>query len=247
MVFFPFLFGGIAFLVEAAAALIPAVYLMFYIYKKDTVEKEPRHLLWRLVILGVLAGLASIVLENIFSQILDASMISPDSPTYSMLMAFLVVAAVEEGTKYLFMYKRTWNDPNFNYQFDGIVYAVFTSLGFAGFENLLYVQQFGLSVAIPRALLSIPGHMSFAVVMGIYYGRARRAELYGNHDTARSFKWLAYVMAVLLHGFYDACLMIESTISSVLFVIFVIALYVWIFKRIGRESATDTPFEAGGF
>ena len=38
------------------------------------------------------------------------------------------------------------------------------------------VAQFGLSVAVPRALLSVAGHFFFAVYAGIYLGEAKRAE-----------------------------------------------------------------------
>ena len=120
------------------AAVLPAVFLLRYIYKHDTVEKEPPGLLLSLLLMGVLAALASIVLEVIGQKILDAN-ISQDDPYYNIILAFVVVAAVEEGTKFFFLKRRTWNNPNFNYRFDGIVYAVFVSLGFAAFENIKYV------------------------------------------------------------------------------------------------------------
>ena len=137
------------------AAVLPAVFLLRYIYKHDTVEKEPPGLLLSLLLMGVLAALASIVLEVIGQKILDAN-ISQDDPYYNIILAFVVVAAVEEGTKCFFLKRRTWNNPNFNYRFDGIVYAVFVSLGFAAFENIKYVFNFGLSVALPRAILAVP-------------------------------------------------------------------------------------------
>lgn len=48
--------------------------------------------------------------------------------------------------KLFFLYRRSWRDDNFNYKFDGVVYAVFVSLGFAAFENIMYVFSYGLSV-----------------------------------------------------------------------------------------------------
>ena len=43
-------------LVYGAAALLPSIYLMRYIYRKDTVEKEPPMLLMSLLIYGVMAA-----------------------------------------------------------------------------------------------------------------------------------------------------------------------------------------------
>lgn len=80
----------------------------------------------------------------------------------------------------MFLHARTWRNPNFNYRFDGIVYAVFVSLGFAAFENIQYVLHYGLSVALPRAIFAVPGHMSFAVFMGLFYGRAKLYEAWGD-------------------------------------------------------------------
>ena len=157
--------------VYIAAAVVPAFILLRYVYRHDTIEKEPPLLLMTLFCLGVVSALCATVLESIAQTVLDL-LIGPESPFYTVLMAFLVVAVMEEGTKLYFLKRRTWDHPAFNYRFDGIVYAVFVSLGFAAYENILYVFQYGLSVALPRALLAIPGHMSFAVFMGVFYGRA---------------------------------------------------------------------------
>ena len=147
------------------AAALPALVLMRYIYRKDTVEKEPAGLLVRCVVGGVFSALLAVVLEEIGESVLSR-LISPDSRLFILLLAFLVVAGAEECAKFLFLKRATWRNPNFNYRFDGVVYAVFVSLGFAAFENVGYVMGYGLSVAPLRAVLSIPAHMSFAVFMG---------------------------------------------------------------------------------
>lgn len=226
--------------VYVLAAILPAAFLMRYIYRQDSVEKEPPNLLGSLVLMGIFAALASILLEMLGEKILPL-LVSRSSPLYVIVLAFLVVAVVEEGTKFFFLYRRTWNDPNFNYRFDGIVYAVFTSLGFAAFENIKYVFHYGLSVAAPRALLAIPGHMGFAVFLGIFYGRAKLYHDRGNEGRKVLNLALGYFCAVFLHGFYDSCAMLSTTRSTVIFVAFVVIMYFIVFRLIRRESATDTP------
>ena len=44
------------------AAVLPAFFLMRYVYRQDRIEREPAHLLGNLVWRGVLAALTSIVL-----------------------------------------------------------------------------------------------------------------------------------------------------------------------------------------
>ncbi len=227
-------------LIHVAAAVLPAVLLLRYIHRHDTVEKEPRRLLVLLLLMGVLAALIAGVLESIGLIPLNMA-VSQDSPVYSVLLAFLVVAVAEEGAKYLLLKRVTWRSPEFNYRFDGIVYAVFVSLGFAAFENIQYVLNYGLSVALPRALLAIPGHMSFAVFMGLYYGRAKLFENAGDPEGCRRNLRIGVLMAVVLHGFYDACAMVGTSGSTLLFLVFVLIMFFIAFRTVKRESATDEP------
>ena len=222
------------------AALLPALFLMRYIYRKDTIEKEPPGLLTGLVFLGVAAALVAVVLETLGQGVLNA-FLSKEDPAYSIVFAFLVVAVVEEGAKFLFLRWRTWKDPNFNYRFDGIVYAVFLSLGFAAFENISYVMGYGLTAALYRALLAIPAHMGFAVYMGYFYSRAKLCQDVGNIGGRRRNLWAAFLIAVLLHGFYDACAMLGSVLSTLLFAAFVILMYILVIRLIKKESKTDEP------
>ena len=81
-------------IIYVLAAVLPAFFLMKYIYKQDTIEKEPPGLLWSLALKGVLAALASIILEMLGKSVLNW-LVDPDNPKYVVLLAFLVVAVVE--------------------------------------------------------------------------------------------------------------------------------------------------------
>lgn len=182
----------------------------------------------------------SIIIEQLGEGLLR-QLVDPGSPFYTVILAFFVVALTEEGIKLLLLKHRTWQDPNFNYRFDGIVYAVFLSLGFAAYENLQYVLHYGLSVAFPRALLAVPGHLSFAVFMGYFYGRAKSAQVHGWVSSQRFALWMAYLSAVVLHGVYDACAMRGTLPAALLFLLFILVLYILTFRLIHRESRLDTP------
>ncbi|MGN0801786.1 MAG: PrsW family intramembrane metalloprotease [Candidatus Faecivicinus sp.] len=222
------------------AAIVPAYLLMRYVNKQDHIEKEPPALLGSLVVCGVLAALVSILLETVGRSVLN-SLVSPDNPKYIVLFAFLVVGLVEEGTKFFFLYGRTWREPDFNYRYDAIIYAVFVSLGFAAFENIKYIFNYGLSVALPRAILAIPGHMGFAVFMGIFYGRAKLRSNRGDRTGCVLNLILGVLAATFLHGVYDTCCMSGTTQSTLVFVAFVLAMYLAVFLLIRHESRTDAP------
>lgn len=223
------------------SALLPALLLMFYVYRKDTVEKESGRLLLRLFLLGAAACIPASLLETLSMRILDRFM-EPGTTRYVVWEAFFIVAVAEEGCKSLALHWGSWRSPEFNYRFDGIVYAVFVGMGFAGFENLLYVLNYGPDVVIARGLLSIPGHMTFAVFMGLYYAQSKMAELYDDGYRRRRNFSMSLLFPIALHGFYDFCLMSQNETLAVVFIIFVIVLDIVSVALIRRYSHRDYPF-----
>ena len=155
-----------------AAAAIPAIALLVYVYRADTIENEPPQLLLKLVLLGVIATAAAKVVEYIGVVVLNA-LFRTESFLYLALLYFGVVGFAEEGAKYLLLKRATWESPEFNYRFDGIVYAVFVSMGFALWENIGYVLANGFGTALIRAMTAVPGHACFGVLMGCWYAHAR--------------------------------------------------------------------------
>lgn len=139
------------------AALLPPLFLMIKIYKLDKVEKEPGGLIVKLLIFGVLTTIPAAFLEG-FLISLVGGVISPKTTLFILVENFFCVGLVEEGVKYFALKKGSWNHPAFNYTFDGIVYAVAVSIGFAAAENVLYVMEYGMATAGVRAVTSIPGH-----------------------------------------------------------------------------------------
>ena len=161
-----------------AAAVIPAIVLLRFVYKEDRLDKESPGLLLSLVIFGILSTFAAIVTEQIGEAILGI-LLPQSSTAYNVLLYFVVVALSEEGFKYLLLKKRTWYSSEFNCQFDGVVYAVFVALGFALWENISYVLMYGLGTAAVRAVTAVPGHACFGVFMGAFYGLAKRYDNFG--------------------------------------------------------------------
>ena len=132
-----------------------------------------------------------------------------------------------------------WKHPAFDYRFDAVVYCVFSALGFAALENILYVAQFGLSVAVPRALLSVPGHFFFAVYMGIYLGEAKRAEREGEGFLRDRFLRESILVPVLLHGFWDFSLSVDSLWMTAAFYVFVLVFFLSANHRLRAASEDD--------
>ena len=224
-----------------AAAVIPAVLLLSYVYKLDRLEREPKPLLWSLVIKGILATFAAIVTESIGTVV--CGLLFPEgSVGYNLFMYFIVVAVSEEGFKYLFLKRQTWREPNFNCRFDGIVYAVFVSLGFALWENISYVLMYGLSAALMRAVTAIPGHACFGVFMGAWYGLAKVHDVHGNEKYSSLARHLALIVPILIHGTYDYIATLQTDSSTFLFFAFIGAMFLLAYRVISRNAKNDYYF-----
>lgn len=220
------------------AAVLPAVILLIYVYRRDKTDKEPGYLLKKLLISGLFAAAVASLLEMAVSFILGYFADSLSITAFAIMDA-LSVALIEEGAKFHYMKKHTWNDPNFNYTFDGVIYAVFVSLGFAAIENVLYVFMYGMSVAFTRAILSIPAHLAFSVYMGVFYAKAKVCDVYLHKSGITLNLFAGYVTAVLLHWIYDGMLMVGGDILFIAFIGFVILLDISVFLLIKNASAHD--------
>lgn len=221
-----------------AAAVIPAVFLMGRVARLDRLEKESPALLWRLVKAGVFAALLAMVEEWILGGILDLAA-EKETTAYRVILYFGVVACAEESSKYLLMKRNSWASPEFNCQYDGVVYAVFVSLGFALWENLSYVMSYGLQTALVRAVTAIPGHACFGVFMGVFYGIARKYANQGRAAQSRRCRILAFCVPAVLHGIYDYIATMESASGTWYFIGFVAALFLISYVLVGRMAKRD--------
>ena len=199
-------------------AVLPSILLMLFVYLKDKNEKEPLGLLASLFFLGVASVIPAAISE--------ALLIGDDSP-YDLPSLFIqcvfVIGLSEELCKFIFLFIRTWKSKHFNYTYDGIVYAVFVSLGFATLENIMYVFSKGFGVGILRALTSIPGHTFFAVLMGFFYSQAKLAASKKKYIGMTVNIILSLIIPILIHGVYDTIAMTGSLWALLIFFLFCFA------------------------
>ncbi|HPB14040.1 MAG TPA: PrsW family glutamic-type intramembrane protease [Bacteroidales bacterium] len=208
-------------------SLAPIFIIAFYIYSRDIYEKEPLSYLLKALSIGAIIVLPVVFIEKQLSAPADKL----EGISNAAWIAFIVAGLTEEGMKYLAFLLFFWKSSNFNERFDGIVYAVYISLGFAGIENILYVFSGGYSVGIVRALTAVPAHALFGVVMGYYFGLAKF------HQKFRGvYLMLAFFLPFVFHGLYDFLLMANSPFFLSIFI--PLFIYFWIigFRKISIAS-----------
>ena len=221
------------------AAVLPAVILMIRLYRSDRLEKESPAILKRCVWKGICATILAMAAEGI-GQVLLGAFFDEGSLLYSVLLYFGLVAFAEEGAKLFMLRRATWNDPEFNCTYDGVIYSAFVAAGFALWENISYVLHYGLGTAFIRAVTAVPGHISFGVFMGLFYSRARLADRCGCSEKARRMERLALVIPALLHGLYDYVASTETAAADVFFLVFVAVLFLFTVSVARNAAEKDT-------
>lgn len=222
-----------------AATVLPGLAFMYYIYSLDKIEKEPTDLLVKLVSLGAVACVPCVIIELVAEHFVLKEIFYPDTLEYIFVEAFFGVALVEEFCKFYVLKKFTWTNPHFNYHFDAILYAVCVSMGFAIFENIFYVLDGGMEVALSRAITSIPGHGVFGIFMGIYYGNAKEYL----HRMQRQLKdkslRIAVIVPTIMHGFYDFFILTDDEDMMAIWLGFIVVLYFFAYLKVKEMSQGD--------
>jgi RsiW-degrading membrane proteinase PrsW (M82 family)/ribosomal protein S18 acetylase RimI-like enzyme len=182
-------------------ALAPGVAICLYIFHRDAYNREPKLNL----LLSFLLGAAIVVPAAFMEQALWKN--SDDTGIARIFIkAFFIVALTEELAKFAVFRLYAYSRKSYDEPLDGIVYCVVVSMGFATIENLMYVLKYGWQTGVVRAILSVPAHATFGVLMGYHAGKAKF-----DPPNEKRFLLTGLLWAVLFHGAYDFCLFLQGT------------------------------------
>lgn len=220
-----------------ALAIAPGGAISLIVWLRDKYEREPLNLIAVSFILGALAIFPAIALEllgeSMFGEMNSSDVVS------SGFHAFFVVGLSEELCKFAVLLWYAYRKSDFNEPFDGIVYAVMVSMGFATLENIMYVLDGGISTALLRMFLSVPAHASFAIIMGYFVGMAK---FRGGEALALMVTGL--LAASVLHGFFDFFLFLDNTPLLALGALFSLVIGLYLSNRAMRHHNEISPFRA---
>lgn len=213
------------------AAVAPAIVLAIVMIRKD---RRPEPIGWLLAAtgLGVLAGPAVLILGYLLLP-----EIPMDSLSGAFLSSFINAAIPEETMKFLALWLLAKMCKHFDEMFDGIVYAVCIGMGFAGLENILYLfgAEDWMSVGVARALMSVPMHYFFAIIMGTFFSLG-----WFDKKNRRVYMTAALLLPIIVHGIYDTlCFSIglDESISTLILTLFLLG-FVYIRRYV--KSLTDS-------
>jgi RsiW-degrading membrane proteinase PrsW (M82 family) len=228
-------------------AIIPTILIATLIYRKDIVEKESNNLLVKMFAGGILSAFLVIVVSSI--AILYIPFLGQEITNLGFIemfvSVFIGIALIEEVCKWVIFDFIGWNNKEFNYVFDAIVYMTFIGLGFATIENIAYVADTGIRTAILRAVCSVPAHVFFAIHMGYYLGLAKQAKLNKRYDLEKKNKWLSLFIPTLYHTIFDFCLFSGSVSLAIFYFVFVLFLYISSIKKVNQLSKIKLRLKDG--
>jgi RsiW-degrading membrane proteinase PrsW (M82 family) len=213
------------------AAIAPGLSLLAYFYLKDRYETEPIHLVIRMFLFGVILVFPSLVLQHAFIQEIGEG---------TFTSAFFLSGGLEEFLKWFVMYHIIYRHTSFDEPYDGIVYAVAVSLGYATLENVFYafLNVSTFSALMVRALLPVSGHALFGVMMGYYLGKAKFIPQH-----AYKYMWASLLLPIFWHGLFDYMILVAKTYW--IWVMIPFMTYLWIRTLLKVEKANSrSPLRA---
>lgn len=225
-------------------AVLPVVLLLIYIYKKDT-HKEPGNVLAKIFFFGALTVIPAGILEIILNPFFPTDYY--ESLGKLFVSVLIGVALIEELVKWLVIKLIIYKNEHFDETFDGIVYAVFSSLGFACIENILYVFTMGPGTAVLRAVTAVPLHACTGIVMGYFIGKAKLCAK-NNKSQETTNIILSLLIPTVIHAIYDFLVFTKRMDFIIIWIGFVIAIYIICFILVKSStklniSTSDTPVE----
>ncbi len=220
-----------ALIVILVLGLAPGLFWLWYFYRRDAWEREPRSLMAKTFLYGAVVTVVAVVIEApfLFSELLLSVMIAP---------------VVEELCKFAVVRFRVYTRAEFNEPVDGIIYAAAAALGFATVENIFYLggSFFTIGVLaftvtfIVRALISVPSHAIFSSMWGYALGLAKCTPKAQTGHIVLS----GVLLAMLLHAIFNF-LALTGVLFALGMLVFVPVGWVLVNNRV-RRALNISPF-----
>ena len=206
-------------------AFLPSI-IWLGLFLREDVHPEPRRLIVRVFVAGMLITIPTIALEAVLNCAIlgcpaqmaeNSTMFSFSSPLLMLpeavrrvLYIFFGIALVEEVFKYVAVRYSIMRSPHFDEPVDALLYLIVAALGFAAVENAFTVSNAGIQAAglfRPGGVMVILGARSLSATLlhtltsGILgYGLARS---FFSRLHRRTFLFVGIVVATMVHGTYN--------------------------------------------
>ncbi len=223
--------------------ILPSYILGKYIYKKDP-EKKDKKVLRKIIGISIIFTIVAAIFEWI------AKVLLPNNHSFIgyIIECMIGVALIEEVCKFLPAYWIGIKNKEINNKYDFIIYAAFSAIGFATFENIIYVfTSSGINTAIYRMIFSVPAHIVYGILMGYFLGIAQQEKQNKNQKQYHINMIYSLLIPTIFHGIYDFGIVYGVTASNALILItpyiVVITLFLYAISKL-KKVASNKEDEA---
>lgn len=155
-------------------SLIPAAIWIFFFYRLDRLEAEPKHMVLGIFLAGTLitAALHDPILDGLF----NLTSWQYNSWWGHLLSGILLVGFVEQFIIFATVRYLVFRHPEFDERVDGVIYCVAAGLGVATVLNFQYVLRsdgVDLDIGSIRMVINAMAYASFAGILGYFMGQVR--------------------------------------------------------------------------
>ena len=220
----------------ALIAFIPGFLWVWYFYKKDIHEPEPKFNILKVFLFGALTVFPAAAMERIIIMTYPNQQM-PTDYLGILIFSIFVIGVVEEFWKYAAVRYSVYNTREFDeHPMDGLIYGVTAGLGFAALENFFYTMSYGYGTGLVRAVVTFLAHASFSGIIGYNMGLAKMFP-----EKERYFLFRGIALASLLHGIYDFLFL--SRIMPLAGTIPILIFIVWQLFRRFQVAQAESQFK----
>jgi len=214
------------------AIVAPAALWFLYHRYKDRFRPEPLLAIVTTYLLGIAAGFVALRAYSIAGWLglpdNPFALAEVDKPAF-FAYALLFAAPLEEGFKFLPFWLVCMRFKAFDEEIDGIVYASVVGLGFASYENIIYMQFAEGLELYGRAIATPLTHAVFASIWGYACGRAR-------HRGVPLLKpaLVGLALSFAAHGVFNFLTLATHPVVRPLTAVLFLGIWIWRIRLIER-------------
>jgi RsiW-degrading membrane proteinase PrsW (M82 family) len=198
-------------LVYLVFAFLPVFFWMIFYFRKD-LNPEPKKMIIRVFVFGMLSACAAAILELFIFKILGlffTQNVLGGSVLYLILEPFLVTALIEEFCKYYAVKYSALSSFALDEPLDVMLYMVISALGFVALENMVlffasstpYSLQVALNFSALRFLSAVFLHTLTSSTIGFFLAISFCA------PKSKNLIFFGFLAAIFFHGLYNLAIL----------------------------------------
>lgn len=193
-----------------ATGILPAIIWLWFWLKEDREHPEPKRLIAKTFLFGMLAVFVALALEylfHIFAKEYTATIVGGE------ILFIFSLAFIEEIVKY-FSARHSLKSKNFDEPIDAIMYLIIASLGFAAMENIFFLvstfKDGGMTIGFLTSDMRFLGANLLHSVTSAIVGTSLALSYYKRKSIKITYLASGVILATLLHTIFNFYIMKSS-------------------------------------